>query len=222
MQVAPMKCFENIDNIFFDFDGTLCDTEGDIRASWRAAFAELKLDVPEFDRVYRVGPPTEVAARIIFPDADEDFIRRICAVYRRHYYTSGYPKSRAYPGVDAMLAKLRAEGKKLFILTNKNAEPLKRIVGKLGWDGVFAELLNRDLMPSGENGKPYLIRLTLEKYGLDPRRSAMVGDAATDIAAGKAAGVVTVAATYGYGAGDELEASGADRTLSLDELKEML
>ena len=217
-----MKCFEGIDNIFFDFDGTLCDTEGDIRDSWRAAFTELKLDVPEFDRVYRIGPPTEVAARIIFPGADDDFVGRLCKVYRSKYYTSGYPKSRAYPGVDAMLAKLRAEGKKLFILTNKNAKPLEQLVGKLGWDGLFAELLNRDMMSSAEGGKPCLIRRTLEKYGLDPRRSAIVGDAATDIAAGKAAGIATVAATYGYGNKEELDASGADRTLTLDELKEMV
>jgi phosphoglycolate phosphatase len=217
-----MKCFENIDNIFFDFDGTLCDTEADIRDSWRAAFAELRLDVPDFDRVYRIGPPTEASARIIFPGADDDFVGRLCKVYRSKYYTSGYPKSRAYPGVDAMLAELRAEGKKLFVLTNKNFAPLKDLVGKLGWDGVFADLLNRDMMPPGEDGKPYLIRRTLEKYGLDPRRSAMVGDAASDIAAGKAAGVVTVAATYGYGNKEELDASGADRRLSSDELKEMI
>ena len=49
-----MKCFEGIDNIFFDFDGTLCDTAGDIMDSWRTAFAELELDVPLFEQVYRV------------------------------------------------------------------------------------------------------------------------------------------------------------------------
>ena len=217
-----MKCFEGIDNIFFDFDGTLCDTEADIRDSYRAAFAELGLDAPRFEACYRIGPPTEVAARIIFPDADDDFIRRVCAVYRRHYYSSGYPKSHAYPGAGAMLAKLRAEGKKLFILTNKNFSPLRELVGKLGWDGIFAELLNRDMMPSGEGGKPYLIRMALEKYRLDPRRTAMVGDAATDIAAGKEAGVVTVAATFGYGDPDELNASDPDRILSLEDMREYL
>ena len=217
-----MKCFADIDNIFFDFDGTLCDTEADIRDSWRAAFAELKLDVPHFDRVYRIGPPTEVAARILFPDADDAFLGRLCKVYRNHYYNSAYPKSLAYPGVDAMLAKLKAEGRKLFVATNKNGEPLGRLVDKLGWSGVFVELLNRDMLPPGPIRKSLLLRQALEKYRLDPRRSAMVGDAATDIAAGKEAGVVTVAATYGYGDREELNGSGADRTLSLEEIREYL
>ena len=217
-----MKCFDGLDNLFFDFDGTLCDTEADIRDAWRAAFADLKLEVPHFDEVYRIGPPTEVAARIILPDADDAFIRRLCEVYRKSYYNSGYPKSVAYPGVDAMLAKLKAEGKKLFIATNKNYAPLKQIVDKLGWDGIFVELLNRDMMPLQFYRKSGLLRRALEKYRLDPRRSAIVGDAATDIVAGKEANIVTVAATYGYGDPDELKASGPDRMLSQDEVREYL
>ena len=217
-----MKCFEGIDNIFFDFDGTLCDTSGDIMDSWRAAFAELGLAVPQFEKVYRIGPPTEVAARIIFPDADDEFIRRLCTVYRRHYYSSGYPKSHAYPGAEAMLAKLKTEGKRLFIATNKNLAPLRQIVDKLGWNGMFIDLLNRDMLPLQEYRKSGLLVQALEKYRLDPRRSAMVGDAATDIAAGKEAGVVTVAATFGYGDPDELNASDPDRILSLEDMRKYL
>ena len=214
-----MKCFDCLDNLFFDFDGTLCDTAGDIMDSWKAAFAELKLDVPHFEKVYRIGPPTEAAARIIFPDADDGFIRELCTVYRKCYYSSGYPRSIAYPGVDAMLAKLRAEGKMLFIATNKNYAPLKQLVDKLGWDGVFVELLNRDMMPLDRYRKSQLLRQALEKYGLDPRKSAMIGDAATDVVAGREAGVVTVAADYGYGDRNELTASEPDRMLSLDEIR---
>lgn len=217
-----MKCFEGIDHIFFDFDGTVCDTAADIRNSWCAAFAELGLDVPHFDRVYRIGPPTEVAARQLFPGADDEFILRLCRVYRNCYYNSGYPESLPYPGVDRMLEKLRAEGKTLFIATNKNLAPLKQLVDKLGWNGIFAELLNRDMMPLNEYRKSQLLRRALEKYALDPRRSAMVGDAASDIVAGREANVVTVAATYGYGDPDELTASGPDRMLSLDEVREYL
>ncbi len=78
------------------------------------------------------------------------------------------------------------------------------------------------MLPLEEYRKSRLLSRTLEKYGLDPRRSAMVGDAATDIAAGKEAGVVTVAATYGYGDLDELNASGADRMLSIEEVRECI
>ncbi len=217
-----MKCFEDIDNIFFDFDGTVCDTEADIRDSWHKAFAELKLDVPHFDRDYRVGPNIREAAPVLFPGFDAATIDRICEVYRKYYYSSDYPKSHPYPGVDSMLEKLRAEGKKLFLATNKNYAPLKQLVDKLHWNGIFTELLNRDMLPPGVTDKAYLIRLALEKYALDPRRSAMVGDTDIDINAGKAAGIVTVAATYGYGTLDELTASGADRMLSLNEVREYL
>ena len=38
---------------FFDFDGTLCDTEADIKAAWRAAIRGLGRECPRFDAVYR-------------------------------------------------------------------------------------------------------------------------------------------------------------------------
>lgn len=217
-----MRCFDGIDNIFWDFDGTLCDSAADIRDSWRATFAELGLDVPHFDRVYRVGPPLSEAAPLLFPDLDEAAVARICDVYRRHYCTCGYPKSRPYPGVDALLEKFRAEGKKQFLATNKNAAPLEQLVGKFGWDGIFTELLNRDTLPPGETQKSCLLRQALDKYSLDPRRSAMVGDTPIDVAAGKAAGLVTIAATYGYGTREELESSRPDRWISREDLEKTL
>ena len=212
-----MGIFDGIDNIFFDFDGTLCDSAEDIRASWRAAFAELKLDVPDFERIYRVGPPTEVSARTFRPEADDREIRQLCEVYWGYYYNSTYPNSHPYPGVDAMLERLKAAGKNLILATNKNEIPLRRLIEKFHWEHSFTTLLTHSMMPPGTD-KSYLLRLAIEKYRLDPRRTAIVGDTALDVDAGKAVGITTVGATYGYGSIDELVAAGADRLVSLTDL----
>jgi len=211
-----MDIFADIDNIFFDFDGTLCDTADDIRAAWRAAIAELKLDPSRFERIYRIGPPTVESARSFFPDADDALIRELCEAYWRRYWSSDYPRSHAYPGVDAMLKKLKATGRRLFIVTNKNGFPLRKLVDKLGWNGLFAELLDRDMLPAGETEKGYLIREVLRRDRLDPRRSAVVGDTALDVNAGKSAGILTVAVDYGYGCREEL--AGADRFMTLEDV----
>lgn len=215
-----MRCFENIDNIFFDFDGTLCESAEDIKAAWRSAFADLKIDVPDFERIYRIGPPTEVSARTFTPEATDQEIRRLCEVYWGYYYNSTYPNSHPYPGVDAMLEHLKAAGKNLILATNKNEIPLRRLIEKFHWEQAFTTLLTHSMLPPGAE-KSYLLRLAIEKYGLDRRRTAIVGDTALDIAAGKAVGITTIGATYGYGSVDELVAAGADRLVSLTDITDL-
>lgn len=42
--------------VFFDLDGTLADTDGDIRLAWKAAMADMKLECPRFDELFVAGP----------------------------------------------------------------------------------------------------------------------------------------------------------------------
>ena len=52
---------------FFDLDGTLADTDPDIRRSWKAALADLGLECPDFDEKFVAGPPIDEMTRILFP-----------------------------------------------------------------------------------------------------------------------------------------------------------
>jgi phosphoglycolate phosphatase-like HAD superfamily hydrolase len=54
-----------------------------------------------------------------------------------------------------------------------------------------------------------LVALTSE-MGVEPARTLMVGDKPADIQAGKGAGAVTAAVTYGYGELDSLTAASPD------------
>lgn len=200
-----IKDFDGFDNLFFDFDGTLCESEGDLKATWRATFIERGLDLARFEAGYRTGPPTEANARSFFPEADDEFIAELCKHYRAKYYTSDYPLTVPYPGIDALLRRLKKHGKRVFMATNKNEVPLGRILNKFGWSGLFDAVLCRDMLPPGESDKAYLIRECLRERGLDPERSAMVGDTELDIRAGHHAGIAAILVTWGYGAAAELE-----------------
>ena len=53
---------------FFDLDGTLADTDADIRLAWKKAISDLGLECPDFDARFVSGPPFDEMARTLFPD----------------------------------------------------------------------------------------------------------------------------------------------------------
>ena len=214
-----IKDFNGFDNLFFDFDGTLCDSEGDLKATWRETFRELGLDLARFEAGYRTGPPTEANARSFFPEADDDFIAGLCRHYRAKYYSSDYPLTVPYPGIEALLRRLKEHGKRVFMATNKNEVPLHRILAKFGWEELFDAVLCRDMLPPGENDKAYLIREYLRAHGLDPARSAMIGDTELDVRAGHNAGIAAIVVTWGYGSAEKLEAEKPEYLLTAEDAR---
>ena len=94
---------------FFDFDGTLCDTEADIKRAWRAALRELGRDCPQFDAVYRTGPTLDQVTYMLFDDATPELVEQIRARFKTCYDQGGFPETKPYPWVPAWLAALKAK-----------------------------------------------------------------------------------------------------------------
>ena len=67
---------------FFDLDGTLADTDPDIRAAWKAALRDLAVECPNFDRDFVAGPTIEEMARRLLPDVGdrkiETYVTFVC------------------------------------------------------------------------------------------------------------------------------------------------
>ena len=57
---------------FFDLDGTLADTDPDIRVSWKAALRDLGVECPNFDRDFIAGPTIEEMARKLLGEIATD------------------------------------------------------------------------------------------------------------------------------------------------------
>ncbi|MBQ4199914.1 MAG: HAD hydrolase-like protein [Kiritimatiellae bacterium] len=205
---------------FFDFDGTLCDTEADIKAAWRAALRNLGRECPQFDRVYRTGPTLEQVAYMLFEDATPALVDAIKEQFRTCYDGSDFPSTRPYKWVPAWLADLKRQGCRIYIATNKRWNPTRILVKKLGWDVLFDGCYSFDsfLDPDVAAAHPGAPRRALTKAellseamrirGIDRADAVMVGDTKGDVSSGAAAGMHTIGCTWGYGAREELE--GAD------------
>ena len=190
--------------VFFDLDGTLADTDPDVRGAWKAALADLGLVCPGFDAKFVAGPPIDEMARLLFPDrftpALADAIRE---GFARHYDRDGFPQTREYPGVLDEVRRLKAEGRTVAIVTNKRFVGATALARHFGWDGVFDGIYAGDMTPPKVR-KPELLGRVLSAYGAEPADCALVGDTASDFEAAAANGVRSVGVAWGYGTAEEL------------------
>ena len=193
---------------FFDFDGTLCDTEADIKAAWRAAIRGLGRECPQFDSIYRTGPTLDQVTYMLFDDATPELVARIRALFGPAYDSSGFPSTHPYPWVSGWLADLRTQGCSLYVATNKRWKPLAALRVRLGWEDAFDGWYAFDMYEGRRLTKAELLSHVMAERGIDPSDAVMVGDTAGDVEAGRKAGMWTIGCTWGYGSREELE--GAD------------
>lgn len=205
--------------IFLDLDGTLFRSEDDIRDAWRSTLAELELDCPHFENVFRVGPSLQAMTEMLFPGEGLD--SRIVPVFKRYYDASPLHKTVPYPGVDGWLRYLATSGHRLYTLTNKRLRPTTMLVCRYGWQELFASVLGSDSFNLPMPSKAALLKLALEKFGIEPSAAAMIGDTPEDVEAGKCAGTFTVACNWGYASRGQLQKAQPDVTISLSDIAEL-
>lgn len=193
---------------FFDLDGTLADTDADIRRAWKAALDDLGLDCPRFDTDFVAGPPIEEMARKLFPARYTDALGlAIREGFGRHYDGDGFPLTREYPGVIDVVRLLKARGDGVYIATNKRYVGACLMARHFGWTAVFDGLYAGDMHKDDEIGKlrkPALLALMLRELGAAPQDCTMVGDTANDFEAAQENGLDSVGVAWGYGTPDEL------------------
>ena len=85
---------------FFDLDGTLADTDEDIRGAWKASIKDLGLDMARFEALFWAGPSIDEMTKILYPDIySEELVLKIRERYSFHYDNDGFPMTQEYPGV---------------------------------------------------------------------------------------------------------------------------
>ena len=207
---------------FFDLDGTLADTDADIRASWKAAMADLGLVCETFDRDFIAGPPIDEMARRLFGDIfTPDLAVRLRERFGFHYDSDGCPRTNEYPGVIAACRRLKAMGDRLYIATNKRWEGAMALWNKFGWGEVFSALYTADMHRNDEIGKlskASLLDLAMREAGVKSDDCVMVGDTINDFTAANANSMRSIAVTWGYGTQDEF----AHASLKADSAEDLL
>jgi phosphoglycolate phosphatase len=209
--------------ILFDLDGTLTDPRIAITSSLAHALREVGFTPPPPDQlIWCIGPPLRQNLLRIMGGERAHLIERAVECYFRRYAIEGVRETILYPGVEEMLLRLRAGGATLYLASAKLTAHASDALAAFSLLGHFAGVYG-SARDGSLSDKVELIRFIIAETGIAPERSAMVGDRALDIVAGKANGMFTIGATYGFGSREELEATGADALCASPEaLPELL
>ena len=191
--------FTDIHAVLFDLDGTLIDSAPDLGAAADKMRVDRGLSSLPLTR-YRpmAGSGARGMLHIAFemtPDhANYDAMKEEFFVNYERCMTE---RTFAFDGVAALIESLVARNLPWGVVTNKSArftEPLTRTMPLFASAAV---VISGDTTP---HAKPHPEPLfeAARRVGVDPARCVYVGDDHRDIVAGLAAGMGTVAATYGY------------------------
>lgn len=183
--------------MFFDLDGTLVDSARDMHAALAALCREQNLSVPEFEHVREtVSRGARAVLRCAVGD-DEVAIDALLPRFLELYVATGMDNTHAFPGVDDLLDALEARGIAWGVVSNKAAGLVALVMQKLGYAERAAAVVGGDTLPQRKpDPAPVLHACALA--GVAPAACVYVGDDPRDILAGRAAGLCTVAAAWGY------------------------
>lgn len=135
------------------------------------------------------------------PEARNGWVRAFAKCFR----TLSRKRLAVYPGTLPTLHELRRRGKRLFLLSNAQRVFTEDELALTGLDGVFdAVLISSDC--GMKKPWPGFMRLLLERCGLDPARTVMVGnDVCSDMAVASECGVDGVLLNTAHEAPETIE-----------------
>jgi phosphoglycolate phosphatase len=183
--------------VIFDLDGTLIDSEPDLRAALNRLLAGKGL-----------APLERPAVTRMIGDGAKVLVTRALAVYRQEatgadlaafledYESHAADETVVYPGIIAALTDLRAAGYPLALCTNKPSQAARNVLEAFGLDAFFTAVVGGD---ATAYRKPDPRHLAVAVEALGGGEAVMVGDHANDIAAAHGLGIPAIFAAWGYG-----------------------
>jgi phosphoglycolate phosphatase len=194
--------------VLFDLDGTLIDSAPDLGAAADKMRTDRGLpSLPLESYRHMAGSGARGMLGVAFGMTPEhpDF-PALREEFFVNYERAMTVRTRAFDGVPDLLAQLHRQDLRWGVVTNKSVRFAAPLTAAMPLFATSGALVCGDTTPYSKPHPEPLFEAA-RRLGVAPERCLFVGDDERDVIAGRAAGMLTVAATYGY-LGDQ-----ADTTL---------
>ena len=201
------------DAVLFDLDGTLANTLPLILTCFRHAMEVHRPEQPLDDRLIleNVGRTLDDTMRLVAPDPEE--AAAIRATYLERQLELHDEMVTPFVGALTQVERFVRAEVPIAIVTSKGRLMTERTMRICALDPHFEHLITADDVTRGKPD-PQPVHLALERLGVRASdRVAFIGDSPHDIHSGRAAGVRTIAVTWGAAGSDLLAQAEPDHTL---------
>jgi phosphoglycolate phosphatase len=208
--LTPRATAPAYSHVVFDLDGTLVDSLADLTDAVNYVLA--RFGRPPLPAGTLAGFVGDGARKLIERALGPEGTGRLDAglsLFVEYYGAHLLDRTRAYPGIDEMLAMLRASSVTCSVLTNKPVAMSRAILDGLGLLPSFVDVLGGDSRPSRKPDPDGLLHLA-RRADAPPSRVLLVGDSPIDVRTARAAGTGFCGVSWGL-APDRLRAERPDR-----------
>ncbi|MFW9924141.1 MAG: HAD family hydrolase [Candidatus Thorarchaeota archaeon] len=187
---ASLKAF------LFDLDGTLVDSQEGIITTIKEYLKSKGHDFGK-ERIAKLfGTPLEVIFKILIPNITEDEIATYLQEIRANYAKNHREITKVFPHTESLLKEIQSKGYKLGLASTKMRKFIVEILEHYNLLDYFSVIVS-GYEVANHKPAPDILFETARQLQIDPADAIYVGDAPSDIVAGKKAGAITIAVLTG-------------------------
>jgi phosphoglycolate phosphatase len=211
---------ENIKLVIFDLDGTLVNAYAAINSSFNYVMGKLGLKPKSASLICRAVGWGD--ANLLKPYVPKQDLKRALTLYRNHHKHSLLKHSHLYPQVRFLLSRLKEQGYKLAVASNRPSKFSLILLKHLRIIDFFDYVLCADRLKHGKPN-PEILNKIIKRFALVKSQVLYVGDMAIDAQAGRRAKVNTIIVTGGSSSKLEIKRERPFRVISaIGRLKDIL
>lgn len=195
--------------VIFDLDGTLLNTLEDLADAGNYALEQLGFHTHEIEKYkYFVGDGIPKLIQRILPiGSDHDLCNKAHSLFSEYYSSHSTDKTKPYNGICSLLSKLKADGIKTGVATNKDHDFSEKLVHNFFDDTIRVVCGRKDGNPKKPD--PFSVNYIMNYLEVEKSETLYVGDSNVDMETARNAGLDSCGVLWGFRTETELRESGA-------------